>query len=76
MVVFMTAVLRSCSLFVMSRPPQSPGADRCSDVMQRRQVKVAAWCSAGEYRACFNAPLEPFCLDKCPFSNHMRAEDD
>lgn len=60
----------------MSRPQQSPGADRCSDVMQQHQVKLAAWCPAGEYRVCFNAPLEPFCLDKCPFSNHTRAEDD
>lgn len=40
------------------------------------QEKLAVWCPVGGYSVCFNAPLEPFCLDKCPFCNHMGAEDD
>lgn len=64
--ILVFSVVVTCLLYEQS-------AEWCSDVMQSHLEKLAAWWPAGEYSVEFNAPLEAFCLHKCPFSNRMRA---
>ncbi|KAM9858631.1 tRNA (32-2'-O)-methyltransferase regulator THADA [Aulostomus maculatus] len=51
---------------------QTDAMMQCNIIWRKRQLAARQ----GNIVCLFNAPLEAFCLDKCPFSNHMRAEDD
>lgn len=44
--------------------------------MQQQKQHQGKLPQEGEDGVRFNFPLEAFCLDKCPFSNHMRAADE